>query len=428
MKNSKMWLLGTILLFSSVASGQIPVPLNLPKYIVSFRPGTPQSVRMTVLQQAGARVRFNYAVIDAAAVSVLDAAVLSILQSNPLVTGIVPDRTIFAIQNPPRRRPMTRRQVLPAGVRRVGSPTATSHGEGIGVAIMDTGIDLRHRDLSPSPRSFSAFGRSCQDDHGHGTHVTGIATALDNTIDVIGVAPRATPYCVKVLTLLGTGSDSTIIAGLDWIFQNYALVTPRIRVVNMSLGRPGSLNDSPPFRQAIQALYSRDIAIIVAAGNDPEREADQMVPATYPEVFAIASTSAVNGSNACILLNGVVPADTASFFTTDGRFDPNTRIGVTISAPGEEREDVNVLCSISTLGILSTRLGGGTTRMSGTSMAAPHVAGVVARLMQAENMAGVENIRSYLRARADRLGTVPFDSPAASYSFDGEREGIGQIQ
>jgi len=310
-------------------------------------------------------------------------------------------------------------------VRRVGRPTSTSNGSGIGVAIIDTGIDLAHRDLAPSSQSFSAVGSSCQDDNGHGTHVSGIVAALNNRVDVVGVAPNAKLYCVKVLDLTGAGSDSQVMAGLDWVFANYSFVTPVIRVVNMSLGRPGSLDDNPALRASIQRLYNAGIVVVVAAGNDANSQVSQMVPATYPEVFAVASTTALGGTNSCFFLQGSIQADTASFFTTDGKFDPATRIGVTISVPGEDRENVNPACIVTSVGILSTRLGGGTTRLSGTSMASPHVAGIVARLMQS-GAAGPENIRGIIRANADRQGIAPRDSPAATYTFDGEREGIGQ--
>jgi subtilisin family serine protease len=425
MRNLKAYVLAAILLPLS-ASAQAPAG-NL-AYIVTFHPGTTLPLRTAVLQGAGAVVRFNYTVIDAAAISIPSTSILTLLQANPTVAGITPDRPVFAIQLPPINPLPGGSQVIPAGVQRVGRPTASSHGEGIGVAIVDTGIDFAHRDLAPASASFSAFGISCQDDHGHGTHVAGISTALDNAFDVVGVAPKAKPYCVKVLNAAGSGSDSDVIAGLDWIFQNHAVVAPRIRVVNMSLGRTGTLDDSPPMRQAFQALHSLGIVVVVAAGNDENSEVRQMVPATYPEAIAVASTSALAGSSSCLLSPGAIAADTASFFTTDGRFNPATRIGVTVSAPGEDREDVNPACLITSSGILSTRMGGGTTRMSGTSMAAPHVAGIVARLMQAQNLAGVENIRGHLRATANRVGIAPLDSPTSGYTFDGEREGVARVQ
>jgi subtilisin family serine protease len=94
-----------------------------------------------------------------------------------------------------------------------------------------------------------------------------------------------------------------------------------------------------------------------------------------------------------------------------------------VSAPGEDQEDVSRSCFIKSVGILSTKLGGGTTRMSGTSMAAPHVAGIAARYFQAGFAASA--IRQLLGS-GDRVGVAPLDSPTISYTFDGVREGIAK--
>jgi subtilisin len=422
-----------IFVCSARAQVQMPPQPALPQAavgnIVIFRVGTPPAARALSVQQAGASIRFNYTIVDAVAVGPLNPNSVAALQQDSSVTAIIPDRLMFAIQLPidpgAPVAPQATPQTIPAGVRRVGLPTSTSNGSGIGVAIVDTGIDFAHPDLAPSAQSFTAVGTSCQDDHGHGTHVSGIVAALNNTIDVVGVAPNAKLYCVKVLNALGSGSDASIMAGLDWVFINHSLVAPAIRVVNMSLGRPGKVDDNPALRASVQKLYDAGIVVVVAAGNDSNSEVSQEVPATYPEVFAVASTTALSGNNSCFLVQGRILPDTASYFTTDGKFNQTTRIGVTISVPGEDREDVSVFCGVTSVGILSTKLGGGTTRLSGTSMASPHVAGIVARLMQS-GAAGPENIRGIIRARADRIGIVPLDSPATGYTFDGEREGIGR--
>ena len=415
--------LSALLTFALAANAQVPSG-----FIVMFRPGTAEAARAGSAQSAGAAMRFNYSIVDAIAVTALDANALAILQQDPSVIAIIQDWPIYGdgAQLPPPIGPSPpgSTQTIPAGVKRVGVPRPGSNGDGIGIAIIDTGIDFGHRDLAPAAQWFTAVGTSCQDDHGHGTHVTGIAAALDNAVDVVGVAPKAKPYCVKVLDSSGTGSDSNIIAGLDWVFRNYAIVSPRIRAINMSIGRNGTLDDDPALRAAVRRLYDLGIVMMVAAGNDASLEVSQRVPAGYPEVLAIAATTAVSGQNSCLLATPV-RADTAAYFTTDGRYDPNTRVGITISAPGDEEEDINLLCMVNALGILSTQLGGGTTRFSGTSMATPHVTGIVARLMQS-GISGVENTRGFLRSTADRIGIAPLDSPTVGYTFDGEREGIAR--
>jgi subtilisin family serine protease len=416
-------ILSALLTFAGPANAQVPSG-----FIVMFQPGTAEAARAGSAQRAGAVMRFNYSIVDAIAIDAVDVNALAILQRDPSVIAIIPDWPIYGdgaqLPLPGPGTTGSTSQTIPAGVKRVGVPRPASNGDGIGIAVIDTGIDFGHRDLAPAAQWFTAVGTSCQDDHGHGTHVTGIAAALDNAVDVVGVAPKAKPYCVKVLDSTATGSDSNIIAGLDWVFRNYTIVSPRIRAVNMSLGRNGTLDDDPALRAAIRRLYDLGLVMMVAAGNDPSLEVSQRVPAGYPEVLAIAATTAVSGQNSCLLAQPI-RADTATYFTTDGHYDRNTRIGITISAPGDEEEDINFLCMVNGLGILSTQLGGGTTRLSGTSMATPHVTGIVARLMQS-GMSGVENIRGFLRSSAARIGIAPLDSSASGYTFDDEREGIAQ--
>jgi len=208
-----------------------------------------------------------------------------------------------------------------------------------------------------------------------------------------------------------------VIAGLEWILANR--LSRGIRVANLSLGRPGSIKDNSLLRGAVQNLYEVGIVIVVAAGNDPGSVVSQQIPAAYPEVLSVASTTAEAGVNQCRRFNGFVDADTASYFSTDG--------AVTISAPGEQKENINKGCRLVSTGILSTQLGGGTTRKSGTSMAAPHVAGIVARMVQ-ENLTtfDVEYFRNSVASTAARIGSAPLDSPSTTYEFDGVREGIAQ--
>ena len=390
-------------------------------YIVRFRDGTSAAAGAAVVRGAGAALGATFRRVNAAAVRVPNANALTALLDNPSVLAVIPNRPVFAYQNgkgKPGGAGGGTTQVVPAGVARVGRPTGDSNGDGVGVAVLDTGVDLKHPDLAGTSDAYNAFGaQSCQDDHGHGTHVAGIIAARDNALDVIGVAPKATIYCVKVLDGNGSGSDAHVMSGLEWVLDNHASAIPAIKVVNMSLGRPGSVDDNPAMQELMVALEDAGITVVVAAGNDAAVEASSQIPAAYPEVVAVASTTALAGTNQCRLLSAPVAADTASYFTTDGT-------GVLVSAPGEESENVSKGCFISSVGILSTRLNGGTTRMSGTSMASPHVAGVAARYYQAGFQAS--DIRQFLQSDADRIGIGPLDSPGSRYTFDGEREGIVQ--
>jgi subtilisin family serine protease len=298
--------------------------------------------------------------------------------------------------------------------------------------IGDTGIDWTHPDLNVASDRFDAFGGDCMDGHGHGTHVAGTAAALKNGSGVIGVAPGATLYCGKVLSDNGSGSDSGIIELLQWVVKkNAAGANPQIKVINLSLGREKQEGDiDGPLHEAVRAAYNTGVTVIVAAGNDPTIEVKDQVPSGFPEVIAVASTTAEDGySSRCPFVQGSIAADTASYFTTDGALDSSTRIGVTISAPGGTRENVNVFCRIACEGILSTAIGGGTTKTiggsaaCGTSMASPHVAGLAARMIES-GVSGSENVRTRLRLDAQGQGTGPLDSRGASYTYDGEREGI----
>ncbi|OFW19949.1 MAG: hypothetical protein A3H27_15300 [Acidobacteria bacterium RIFCSPLOWO2_02_FULL_59_13] len=454
-KSVRVGLFAGLLLAGVLANAQVqtvpepaaPVVGTPGNYLVTFQPGTSQADRAASVRNVGAALRFNYSIVESVAVTVPNVNVFAALQRDPSVLKIIVDHPVFAFQGNGQGKGKPggggggepTDDVVQPGVLRVGAPTSGSNGNGVGVAIVDTGIDFNHPDLAGAiddTQSFTAYA-SCQDDHGHGTHVAGIVGARDNTIDVVGVAPMATLYCAKVLDSTGSGWDSDITAALDWVATDGQTYTPPIRVVNMSLGRSKTADDTDdhPMRVAVKNLYQQGVAVVVAAGNDSTKEVSQMVPAGYPEVLAVASSTAVDGTNnRCRFFTGTIAADTASSFTTDGA-------GVAISAPGEEAEDVNKPCFVVSKGILSLKLGGGTTRMSGTSMASPHVAGIVARLIQMMgyggnrapgyrlNPAGVEDVRTDIRANANafRVGDAPLDPPPGiSYTFDGEREGIAK--
>ena len=411
----------------------LPAQAKVPcAVILEFGPGTSKQQRAKAIKNAGASLRFNYDVIDAAAVSVPNLKTYETLKHDPSVLKMIPDRPVHATvrpENPGNKPKNTTGQTVPEGIKHIGaSPGQLSFdGSGIGVGVVDTGIDNNHVDLSVAPECYT-FTNTCFDGNGHGTHVAGTIAALDNDKDVVGVAPGSTTYAIKVLSDNGSGSDSTVMAGLLWVYSatiNNTL-NPPIKVVNMSLGRGGTLNDNPLLRDTVRMLKDEGITVVVAAGNSSNAEVTQMVPATYPEVIAVASSTAADSSSSkCRSYAGVIAADTASYFSTDGQFNPATNIGVTISAPGEKQENISRRCTVNSVGILSLKAGGGTTRMSGTSMASPHVAGTAALIIQAAGgMMDPELVRDKLRNSADLINSAPFDSPTVGYTFDNEREGI----
>lgn len=394
------------------------------RYIVTVNPGSQPT---QVASAHGVRPRQVFTHVLNGFAAQVPPGRLAALANDPRVAHIAVDHQVFAFRGKPQPSPDPEPtgQVTPAGVVRIGANTVTETGAGIGVAIVDTGIDLNHQDLQISSSWFVSpdftYTTSAQDDAGHGTHVGGIVAALNNSIDVVGVARGATLYAVKVLDNSGSGYDSDIISGLNWIVANASGVTPKIRVINMSLGRGASADDSA-MHTAIQNVVAADISVVAAAGNDANAEVSQMVPAGFPEVIAVASTTARDGTSNSKRVSAI-KADTASFFTTDGKYNSSTGVGVAISAPGEEKEDIK-FPTINSLGILSTALGGGTTRMSGTSMAAPHVAGVVALMLEKDPTLTPVEIKALIMTSGTGQGVSPLDSPTGSYTFDGEREGV----
>ena len=146
-----------------------------------------------------------------------------------------------------------------------GAPDATTllvgqGGAGIKVAVIDTGIDCGHQDLAGGCVYGANFVNGSQpfDDHGHGTHVGGIIAARQNGVGVVGVAPEATVYAVKVMDSAGSGSWSSVAMAIDWAVRN------GMHVINMSLG---ATNGSQAVADAVDRAEAAGVLVVASAGN-----------------------------------------------------------------------------------------------------------------------------------------------------------------
>lgn len=269
-------------------------------------------------------------------------------------------------KNPPPPPPQPA-EVVPWGVHRINAdlvwPFSTFNGTGVGikVAIMDTGIDLNHPDLQNNIKGqVNTINptQSADDDNGHGTHVAGTVAAIrNNGIGVIGVGPDISLYAVKVLNKKGSGFLSDLIEGLDWCISN------KIQVVNMSLGSSG---DNQSFHDAIIRAHDAGIVEVAAAGNNGKTTGLVDYPARYPETIAVSAVGQNTGGSLYF----------ASFSSSGQRVD--------LAAPG-----VNINSTYNT---------GYYALLSGTSMATPHVTGVVVLVIGVKGQMLPDTMKVYLKS------------------------------
>ncbi|TRD12809.1 S8 family peptidase [Erythrobacter insulae] len=225
-------------------------------------------------------------------------------------------------------------QSTPWGIARVNGGGA---GNFATAWVIDSGIDLDHPDLNvDTSRSFNSVGRNADDQNGHGTHVAGTIAAIDNAIGVIGVAPGAPVVAVRVLDRRGSGSTSGVIAGVDFVAANGSGGD----VANMSLG--GGISTALDDAVAAAAQAS-GVRFVIAAGNE-SRDAN------------LSSPARVNG-NGIYTISAFAQGDVFASFSNFG--NPP----VDYASPG--------------VAVSSTWKSGGYNTISGTSMAAPHFAGIL---------------------------------------------------
>ncbi|MHA5051337.1 S8 family serine peptidase [Streptomyces sp. SD15] len=249
---------------------------------------------------------------------------------------------------------------MAASNAQIGTPQAWEAGltgKGVTVAVLDTGVDTSHPDLADRVSQTKSFidGEEVADRHGHGTHVTstvgGSGAASDGKEQ--GVAPGATLAVGKVLSDAGSGSDSEIIAGMEWAARDV-----HAKVISMSLGSSEASDGTDPMAEAVNTLSKETGALfVIAAGN----------------TGAASSIGSPGAADSALTVGAVDSADKAAYFTSAGPRYVDNALKPDLSAPG-----VSILAARSQLISGS----GYYTSMSGTSMATPHVAGVAALLAE----------------------------------------------
>ena len=324
-----------------------------------------------LIRAHGGDIKHEYHIISAIACSLPEQAIEA-LKRNPGIETIELDCEVYALDLELDNS---------WGVDRIDADIVHSYpntGVGAKVAIIDTGIDDNHVDLEGSVGGWVDYVNGLTtpyDDAGHGTHCSGIVSAADNGLGVVGVAPDAMLYVAKVLDSSGSGSLSDVIAGIEWA------VGQGVDVISMSLGADVYV---AALEEACNSAAGSGVLLVAAAGNDyratGRRELDTVdYPGRFDSVIAVGATD-INDNK-------------ASFSSTG----PD----VEIAAPG--------------VAINSTYPGGYATG-SGTSMACPHVAGVAALVFfspidpaydsDIDGVWDAAEVRAKLQATADDLGNT----------------------
>ena len=319
----------------------------------------------------------------------LTAKQVASLEADPNVAAVVPDEIVEVAS-----------QLVPTGVSRIGTgSSAAARIDGVDqrvdadVAIVDTGIDPSHPDLNVvGGVNCSTSNRSLwRDVQGHGTHVAGTVGAKDNSMGVVGVAPGVRLWAVKILDDTGSGYLSWYVCGLDWIASQRDPADPSrplIEAVNMSVAKWGSDDGSCGFasddvlHQAICRVTGTGVTVVAAAANDGGNAAYR-VPAAYNEVITVSALADTDGKAGglggprCHSWDGYDVDDTFADFSNYGA-------DIDLIAPGK--------CIWSTLP--GNRYG----YASGTSMAAPAVAGAAALFLASRPWARPADVNGALQA------------------------------
>jgi subtilisin len=428
-------------LFASLAVASSASAATIPgQYIVVLKDGVSEPTVAADHAKNGAQVFQHYRHALNGYAAKLSNSQLATVRADKRVLFVAPDEeveasacfngSVFDIQS----------QVLPCGVDRIdGDLSSTRSGDGSGsvnvnVAVIDTGVDLQHRDLNVVGGKNCQNGNSYDDQNGHGTHVAGTIGARDDAFGVVGDAPGARLWAVRVLDKHGSGAESRVICGIDFVTGSRADADPSndIAVVNMSLGTKGSDDGNcgrtkpDALHRAICSSVQAGVTYVVSAGNDSVDLAKQ-VPAGYDEVLTTTAVTDVdgkpggefgsvppggNGCSSTLANEAPVVDDTAIFFSDFASLAADQ--AHTVAAPG--------VCQLSTWGLPETFDTGSCSAScflyeSGTSMASPHVAGTVALCIYSGACAGLTPAQIRTKIVADARA---YNLANTGYGFQGD--------
>ena len=423
-RQGRFWLIivaacaGLALPASAAATGRA-IP---DRYIVVLEDGTSgRAVAAEHRRALGVAVSYTYDhALHGYAARLPDAA-LARVKADPRVERVVQDREGVAIQA----------QTLPTGIDRVdadlgsqaaGDGTGTAPGD---VAVMDTGIETTHPDLNVAGGvnclgSYTGHNGTIGDENGHGTHVAGTVGAKDDDAGSTGAAPGVRLWSVRVLNSIGSGSAATQLCGIDWVTENAAALG--IGVVNASTVLFGQADDGncgytngDVLHQAICRSTATGVLWVFSAGNNGSVSFAGAAGPSYDEVLTVTAAADGNGTPdvgstatfTCPSLSGTrknpnYAPETDDRFASFSSYAVNGDSTHTIAAPGA--------C------IWSTYKGAAYGYMSGTSMAAPLVAGTAHLCIASGRCAG---------SPAETIQTLRTDAEAHSlanpgYGFGGD--------
>lgn len=330
--------LSALVCSTALAAPASAAPASTSRLLVVFKPNADTAAALKAVSAAGGSVRFQYSHVFSGAAIDLPTSALSGFSRNPNVASVESDGPVVALETQPTPPSWGLDRIDQRSLPLSGSYTYAKTGVGIPVYVVDTGLRASHVEFTgrtaPGYTSI-ADGRGTDDCNGHGTHVAG--TVAGSTV---GVAKQATIIPVRVLDCAGSGSWSGVIAGLDWVAAQHAAGTPA--VANLSLG--GGANSTVD--AAVANLVADGVVVSVAAGNS-NVDACTASPARVSSALTVGATTSTDAR--------------ASYANFGACLD--------LFAPGSS--------------IVSSYYTDDTSRasLSGTSMAAPHVAGAAALVL-----------------------------------------------